>query len=100
MNTPNKTITDLTIKEDFKGNHTRLQGEKRPLEPKGSRVQEQGSILLSTRIDPYKKTNLEENIPLRIDPSKVKIDPFLSVMVFSRFSRFRNLNFHAKDRSL
>ena len=42
----------------------------------------QGSILRSTRIDPYQKKNLRENIPLRIDHSKTKIDLFLSLMVF------------------
>ena len=55
MNTSNRTIMDSTIKEDFNENHKGLQGEKQPLEPKRSRIQEQGLILLSTRIGPYKK---------------------------------------------
>ena len=43
MNTPNKTIMDLAIEEDFNGNHTRPQGEERPAEK--STIQEQGSII-------------------------------------------------------
>ena len=43
MNTPNRAITDSTIKEDFNGIHIGLQGEKQPFGR--LRIQEQGSIL-------------------------------------------------------
>ena len=90
MNTPNRTIMDSTIKEGFNGNHTRLQGEKQPFEK--SRTQEESRTKATRRI--------LENIPSRIDPSKVKIDHFLSVIIFSRFSRSDYLNFCANDWSL
>ena len=75
---------------------------------------EQGLIFSSIRIDPSFikdwsfahqglitiKKNLWKNIPSRINPSKARIDPYLSVTVSLRFSRYEHLRFCAKYRSL
>ena len=96
------------IEEDFNGNHTRLQGQERSVEK--STIQEQRSILWSSRINPWVQIRQKswakatkrfyDNIFSRIDPSKVRIDPFLSVMTSPRFLGYKHLGFRAKNRSL
>ena len=103
MNTPNKATMDSAIKECFNGNHTRMQGEKWPLEK--STIQEQRSIL-GCRYDKNPEAELQEefleNIPSRIDPCKVGKNwslLCLFVTAFSRILGYNNFGFRAKDRS-
>ena len=110
MKVLNKNTRNSSVKKDFNENHTRMQDGKWPFELKRLEIDEQGSILwckydkickpkpqgsilCSTRIDPYKKEKSWGNIPLRIDS-------FLSAMIlFLRFSGYGNLDFCVKDRS-
>lgn len=95
MSTPNRAILSSAIKENFNGNHMGLQGGKWPWKNQQFKNKDRSLGVERTKLSEQQEES-RGNIPSRIDPSKVRIDPCLSVTASPRFSGYRHLGFHAK----
>ena len=93
MNTPIRTIMDSTIKKDFNKNYIDCKLKNDLL--KDQEFKNKNRFL---GVDKTKILKPEiKNSRTRINHFKVRIDPFLSVMDFLRFSGYEHLGFYAKD---